>query len=117
MSGKRIKRSHCDTHCIPRFQISQSIKLSFGHEAFFEAEGADISEGGLRCRSTYSLEPLTRLFLMLRVPKSGGQSIVKTEASVVHVLKTEAGYEYGIQFDPLPQADRDVLKSYLASLS
>lgn len=101
-----------------RFQISQSIKLSMGHESFFEAEGLDLSAGGLRCSSAYALESLTRVFLMLRIPaEAGKEHILNTEASVVHVRKVDDRYEYGIQFDPLPQEDLDVLNRYLASLS
>jgi c-di-GMP-binding flagellar brake protein YcgR len=99
-----------------RYQISQSIKLSMGHESFFEAESIDISAGGLRCRSTYSLEPLARIYLMLRLPAAAGERVLQTEASVVHVRKVDDAYEYGVQFDPLPQEDRDALNAYLASL-
>jgi c-di-GMP-binding flagellar brake protein YcgR len=100
-----------------RYQISQSIKLSMGHESFFEAEGVDISAGGLRCNSTYALEPLTRIYLMLRIPTDAGEYALKTEASIVHVRKITEGYEYGIQFDPLPQEDRDALNGYIAALT
>jgi len=100
-----------------RYQISQSIKLSMGHESFFEAESVDLGAGGLRCRSTYALEPLTRIFLMLRLPSDSGDYTLQTEASVVHVRRMDEVYEYGIQFDPLEQADRDALNAHLASLS
>lgn len=100
-----------------RYQISQCIKLSMGHEAFFEAEGIDLSAGGLRCRSTYALEPLSRLFLMLHLKGDAGSYDLKTEASVVHVRQEGDGYEYGVQFDPLPQEDRDALNAYLSSLA
>jgi c-di-GMP-binding flagellar brake protein YcgR len=100
-----------------RYQISQGIKLSMGHESFFEAESIDISAGGLRCHSAYAMEPLTRVYLMLRLPTAAGERTLQTEASIVHVHRADDAYEYGIQFDPLPQEDRDALNAFLASMS
>lgn len=57
---------------------------------------------------------LARVFLMLRIETGSGEYLLKTEASVVRAGRENAAFAYGIQFDPLPQADIDALRSHLS---
>jgi c-di-GMP-binding flagellar brake protein YcgR len=100
----------------PRFRIDQSIKLSLGREEYIEVEGLDLGLGGIRCRSRQALEPLTRLYLMIRLAAAADARLLRTEASVVHVHKVDGGYEYGVQFDPLTPEDHAALAAYLEGL-
>ncbi len=99
-----------------RFSIRQIIDLTFPREAFFQAEGLNLSEGGMMCKSSYPVEPLMRVYLMLSLARGDGSYLLKTEGSVVHVEKKAGAYLFGVAFEHLEPQDLEALRAYLKSL-
>ena len=94
-----------------RFNISQIIELDFMKEKYFEANGLNISEGGILCSSTYPVEPLARVFLMINIPLPDKEFTLKTEGIVMHSKKERNKYIFGISFTDLAQEEKKILKS------
>jgi hypothetical protein len=86
------KRKH------PRFTVSQFISISFDRENFVQVTAEDISQGGMRCRTTEPVDPLTRVFLMVTFPTGSGDHVLRTEGMVVHAQKEGDDYRLGVQF-------------------
>jgi len=103
------KRKHA------RCTIHQMVETSFDRERFISAEGLDLSEGGLRCRSPEPVEPLSQIYLIVSIPKEGGDWLIKTDATVVRVEKKKNGYTYGICFNQLTEADTQAIRACLDS--
>jgi c-di-GMP-binding flagellar brake protein YcgR len=89
------------------------VETSFDREKFIPAEGLDISEGGLRCRSPEPVDPLSQIFLIVSIPKEGGEHLIKAEATVVRVEKKKNGYVYGICFNQLSETDAQSIRRCL----
>ncbi len=102
-----------------RFTIRQMIDITFPRENYLQAEGLNLSEGGMMCRTTYPVEPLTRVFLMLSLPTgaAGGEEyLLKTEANVVYVRQEADEYVFGVAFAGLSRQDSEALRGFLDSL-
>lgn len=99
-----------------RFSIHQLIEISFGREVFIEAEGINISEGGMRCKLSQGLDPLSRLYLLLTIPLEEELHIIETEGIIRWCEQTENGeFQAGIEFHELSKTDKNVLKTYIES--
>ena len=98
-----------------RCRVSQLIELSYMKERFLQAESVNISEGGILCRSESAVEPLTRVFLMLQIPRGGEDYVMKAEGVVMHTDKQGDSWLFGIAFDNLSDADREAIHVYLTS--
>jgi len=98
-----------------RVVLTQLIEVSLMHEKFVPAETVDISECGILCRSSQPVEPLTPVFLMLRIPTDQGEYQLQTEGIVMHSRKEGDACFFGIAFSSLSERDKEVLRAYTAS--
>jgi c-di-GMP-binding flagellar brake protein YcgR len=99
-----------------RFAIRQMLEISFAREVFFQAEGLNISEGGMMCRTDYPVEPLTKVYLIVSIPGKTGEHLLKTEGTVIHTRKEAGEYVFGVTFNDLGEQDIQALQAYLQSL-
>ncbi len=110
-----------------RFEVRQIIDIAFPRETFFHAEGLNLGEGGMLCRTSYPIEPLSTVYFLLELsaPKLPQDStarlpqahIIKTQGTVVHTRVDEDGTVFGVEFEDLTDADRDALRAYLETAS
>jgi c-di-GMP-binding flagellar brake protein YcgR len=93
----------------PRVTLHQMVKLWHGRERFIQAEGINISRGGMLCKSPHPIDPADKMYVMFSLPsESGPDSTVEVEATVVHVHQEQDElYRFGIHFtDFSPYAQR-----------
>lgn len=105
-----------DKRRFPRFKISQMVDIAFPRETFFHAEGVNISEGGMLCKTNYDIEPLSQVFFMVNVEHAGGSRMVKTRGTVIHTRKDGDEIVFGVSFDEIDEADRAALQAYIQEL-
>lgn len=97
----------------PRFRIEQMIELSFGREESLRCQGVDLSEVGVLCSTETSMEPGTRVFLLLSLGPGEDDEPVSCEGVVVRSTPTDWGFDSGVAFGDLSAAFQSRLKSYL----
>jgi c-di-GMP-binding flagellar brake protein YcgR len=100
-----------------RVVLTQLIEVSLMHEKYIPAETVDISERGMLCRSNEPVEPLTPVFLMLRIPADEGEYKLKTDGIVMHSRKEGDACFFGIAFSSLSEKDKEAIRAYTASRS
>lgn len=84
-------------------------------EADVPAETLDISEGGMLCRATRPVEPLTSVYIMVEIPTEQGPYELKTDGVVMHARMEGDACFFGVTFISLSESDRQVLLAYAAS--
>ena len=99
-----------------RFALRQIIDVTFPRETMFQAEGLNLSEGGMMCRTSHPVEPLARVYLMLSLSTASGSYMLKTEGCIVHVEQKGDQYLFGMAFEHLEGQDLEALRAYLGSL-
>jgi len=97
-----------------RCSITQLLDVTLMRERDIHAVAIDLSEGGVLCRSSAPVDLLSPVYLMLRIPTEGDDYILKSEGVVMHEKQDGDSWTFGIAFGQLSDADRDVLRSYLA---
>jgi hypothetical protein len=103
----------------PRFKIKQIIAYLPNREEYVYAEGIDISRGGMKCRSPECIEPMTNLFMMLKLPSecsADGMRTVQCEGYVSHATMEDGKCVFGVRINSVYEADRPFFESYLSSL-
>jgi len=99
-----------------RFSINQIVEISTDQENFFSAEGVDLSAGGMLCKSNYEVEPYTQLFVMVTIPLSDGDHVLKTEATVIHSKMVEGKCVFGVEFNDLSPKSEKALSEYIEGI-
>ena len=99
-----------------RFEIQQMVDVAFPRETFFHADGVNISEGGMLCKTNYDIEPLSQIFCMVRVKCSTGECLIKTRGTVIHAQREGDEVRFGVSFDELDETDRKLLRDYVQEL-
>lgn len=95
----------------PRYKIGQLVEVSFGRENFLQAEGMNISENGILCRTADAPDPGAHVFLMIEVrgeaPRraDGSPHIIEIEGFVARAEGSDGEYEVGIEFADIPDAE------------
>jgi hypothetical protein len=97
-----------------RVIISQLIDMSLMRERDLVARTININEGGILCESEHTVEPLSPVYLMLRIPTQGAEYLLRTEGVVVHSRMEGGRCMFGIAFSPLLEKDRKAVREYLA---
>jgi c-di-GMP-binding flagellar brake protein YcgR len=101
----------------PRYRIDQLIELSFGRETFLNAEGMNMSEGGLLCVTDSYVEPYSSVFLMLGIPVNEDAEEyyeVKCEGIVLRCNQQNgSGYYVGIRFTDIMDFDREKIQKFI----
>jgi c-di-GMP-binding flagellar brake protein YcgR len=109
-SGQPERRS------LPRFSINQLIGYFPNREEYLWAEGVNLSLGGVQCASREPIDPLTNVFMMLNIPTSEGERLVRCEGSVTYSRMENERCIFGVRFEDIAAEDRKLLEKYLASL-
>ncbi|HOV14011.1 MAG TPA: PilZ domain-containing protein [Spirochaetota bacterium] len=99
-----------------RFTIEQFVEFSYMHETFVNAEGINLSEGGILCKTTYPIEPLDKAFIMLKIPLKDKEYILKLNGVIAHYQKMDNYYLFGVEFTDVEENDKKILKEYLTLL-
>ena len=95
-----------------RFSISQAIEVTFSRETYVYMEGVNLSESGMLCRSSESVETGGRLYLMFSVPVKDEEVIIRCEGIVMRCLPDDGMFRIGILFTGLPEEDRKKIEEY-----
>ena len=105
MDGERRKS--------PRLSLNQCIQISFGKETYIDAEAVNISENGILCSSSETVESLDRIFLMIDLPFGDQTKTIQCEGIPLHT-KHEAGKTFfGVQFTDINPFSKAILAQYL----
>ena len=99
-----------------RFSIEQFVEMSYLHETFINAEGINISEGGILCKTTFPIEPLDKAFIMLKIPIKDKEYMLKLNGVIIHYQKKDDYYLFGVEFTDIEDSDKKILKEYLSML-
>lgn len=91
-----------------RFRLDQCVTLSFAHEDFIDAQGLNLSMGGLQFISKAAVDIYQKIFVMIEVP----EGTIKAEGVVVHVERREDDFLYGLKFTDIASEYRAVLQEY-----
>jgi len=97
----------------PRFTISQMIDLEMGRENYIAAEGVNISDEGLLCHTSESLEPYSRVYIQLSLNEAKKNHIIKCEGVVVRCKKNRKTYDTALEFAEINESDRKKIHSFL----
>ncbi|HOX33217.1 MAG TPA: PilZ domain-containing protein [Spirochaetales bacterium] len=101
----------------PRFKINQLIAYLPNREEYLYAEGLDLSRGGMKCRSSQLVEPMTNLFMMLKLPQPGAEMrTVQCEGYVSHARMDGPSCVFGVTINSVFEDDKAFFDSYMASL-
>lgn len=101
----------------PRYRIDQLIELSFGRETFLNAEGVNVSEGGLLCLTETYVEPYSSVFILLGIPSDeSGQDYYEIRCEGI-VLRCDqlnsSGYRVGIRFTDIMELDKQKIDKFV----
>ena len=113
MTQANEKRRH------PR--VSDQITIRAAHEGGLSLQTINLSAGGMFCTSPTFIAPMTRLSLMMEVPRQEAPARIEGEAVVVRtepgapVPTHRGGYRIALFFSRLEDDDRAALQAYLAS--
>jgi hypothetical protein len=99
-----------------RFKINQLVICTPEGDEFHRAEGIDLSRGGLKCASSQSVETMSAVFIMLKLPGPEGERQVRCEGYVSHSQMVEGRCVFGVKFSSIDPDDKAVFEAYIASL-
>ena len=95
-----------------RIEIDQMVEIRFGHEHFLRAEGVDVSEKGLLCKSADPVDPQTRIFVMFRLPIRHEDYEVQCDGIVIRSVEAGKHYSVAVQFIDLKPADQKAIEAF-----
>jgi len=101
----------------PRFKINQLIAYVDDREEYLHADGLDISRGGIKCSSPRAVDPMTDIYVMMKVPSPGGEHLVRCEGYVSHSTKTAEACVFGVCISSIEPEDQPYFDAYIASLA
>lgn len=99
-----------------RCSLTQLLDVTLMRERDIPAAAMELSEGGVLCKSDSPVDLLSSVYLMLRIPTSGPDYMLKTEGVVMHQRREGDSWVFGIAFGRLSEADRNALRSYLTEV-
>lgn len=100
----------------PRFKISQMIGYFPNREEYLWAEGIDISRGGISCISKSPIDPLTNLYLMLSIPSSEGECLIRCEGYAAHSRMKDGQCHFGVRITRIEDEDRERLDAFITAM-
>jgi hypothetical protein len=98
-----------------RFRINQLIGYFPNREEYLWAEGHDMSRGGISCSSTAPVDPMTNVFVMVGIPSSEGEKLVRCEGYVAHARMEGGRCVFGIKIMHVSEEDLPILDAYIES--
>lgn len=104
----------------PRFKINQLIAYGPNREEYLFAESVNLSREGLSCSSAQMVDPMTNVYIMMRVPAAegdpAGEHQVRCEGYVSHSRLEGPRCLFGVRITSVYEADAAIFAAYLASL-
>jgi c-di-GMP-binding flagellar brake protein YcgR len=102
----------------PRFKINQLIAYTPEGDQFHRAEALDISSGGVKCASAQAVEPMTSVFLLLKLPSAQGKGEreVACEGYVSHARMVDGRCVFGIRFTSVAPEGKSDFDAFIATL-
>lgn len=97
----------------PRFEINQLVELDFGRETFVHADAANLSEGGMLCKTDEQVDPYTKIFLMMTLTLRNRERIIKCEGVVVRSQKSGSQWDTGINITSMDAASRKIFNEFI----
>jgi c-di-GMP-binding flagellar brake protein YcgR len=97
----------------PRFTINQMIDLEMGRENYIAAEGVNISDEGLLCHTSESLEPYSRVYMQLSLNGEKKNHTIKCEGVVVRCKKNKKSYDTALEFADIGESDKKKIHTFL----
>ncbi len=97
----------------PRFEINQLVELDFERESFVRADAANLSEGGVLCRTEEPCELHSTVFMMMTLSLKGSDRIIKCEGIVVRSEKKGKEWEVGISITSMDGASRKIFSEFI----
>lgn len=82
----------------PRFELNQVMDLTFGKERLIQAEGVNISAGGVLCRTEEFCEAGTRVSLLITVAVKKKEWQIPCEGVVIRSQREKQRYDTAISF-------------------
>lgn len=95
-----------------RFRLDQCVSLSFARETFLDAQGINLSRGGLLFSSLSHVDTYDKIFVMIKVP----QGVIKAEGLIIHVEPGDGCTLCGLKFTDMAEEYRDVLVAYCTAM-
>lgn len=97
----------------PRFLINQMIEMNMGRESFISAEGVNISEDGILCHTSQSLDPYSRVYMQLSLGEGKKMQIISCEGVVVRCKKNKKSFDTALEFADIEESDRKKIHTFL----
>jgi c-di-GMP-binding flagellar brake protein YcgR len=97
----------------PRFTINQMIDLEMGRENYISAEGVNISDEGLLCHTSESLEPYSRVYMQRSLNGEKKKHTIKCEGLVVSCKKNKKSYDTALEFADIGESDKKKIHTFL----
>jgi len=95
----------------PRITLNQMIEHSMGKETMVQAQGVNISEGGILFQTASELELYSRLFVSFSIMENDTSTDLSCEGIVVRSDKSGDLYDTGMEFADLNEKNNIILKS------
>ncbi|MBU1044105.1 MAG: PilZ domain-containing protein [Candidatus Omnitrophica bacterium] len=110
-----------DKRVYNRFKVNFSFEIK-GDDFSFRSEMKDISCSGLFCQTEHYIAPKTELKVVLNIPICQDSKIEKKKfTSLGKVVRIDpqvesagADYNLGISFDPITQAEKDLILRFIS---
>ena len=97
----------------PRFDINQLVELDFGRETFVHADAANLSEGGILCKTDEQVDPYTKVFLMMTLSLQNRERIIRCEGVVVRSEKAGGQWDTGISITSMDAGSRRIFEEFI----
>lgn len=97
----------------PRFSINQMIEMEMGKENFISAEGVNISEEGLLCHTSESMEPYSRVYMQISFEKSQKKQTIACEGVVVRCKKNKKNFDTALEFADIDETDKKKIHTFV----
>jgi c-di-GMP-binding flagellar brake protein YcgR len=97
----------------PRFTINQLIDLEPGRENYIAAEGVNISNEGLLCHTSDSLDLYSRVYLQFSLNGEKKNHTIKCEGVVVRCKKNKKNFDTALEFADMDNGDKKKLLAFL----
>jgi len=102
----------------PRFKVNQLLAFTPEGDQFYRAEAVDLSQGGIKCASAQAIEPMTSVFLLLKLPGAAGEgeNEVACEGYVSHSSLVDGRCLFGVRFTSVAPEGKAAFDAFISTL-
>lgn len=95
-----------------RIPMRQAIELDMGRERWFEAQGMNISIGGVLLETWQPVEELAQVELVFELPSGSSTVTISVQGIVRHVSRKKKSWFAGVEFFGLEPEQIEAIKNY-----